>query len=794
MYNCKSLAFAAGLLLICNSLAAQKTDAVINEYAINYPNERIYVHFDNSLYVPGDTVWYKVYTMAGFLPTSFSKNVYIDWSDQSGKVLAHQLLALENATAAAQFVIPENFTGNALFTTAYTKWMLNGDPDFLFRRQLSVVTGTPPKPEERQAIKTSLNFFPEGGYGVSGLGSRLALKATDQWGNPAEVRGIIKDDQQKTIDSFATTHNGMGQLEITAQPGVKYTAEWIAADGKIQRTALPAFKQDGILLKVDNVPGHKKVRISTLPGKQQLYKDYRLLVTMQQRVVYMTTLQFKDNHPFVEINIPVSELPSGIMVVSLLAANWQPVAERISFVYDRNSVLYPGMKIIRRQPEARALNELELLYHDTFPASMSVSVTDAALADTTATDNNIVSSLLLSEELKGRIYDPAYYFSDSSEEIKSNMDLVMLTNGWRNYNWQKIVQRTKPVFQYAPDTTYMVFSGQIRNVPFRIMRKDVGLISFSFKDAKPVERKDLLFKKDGSFTDSSLIIFDTAKLTYRFPMDKTGLVTSDILFFRDKVPAPLSVTPWQQRMPGSKVLPGITVPGYDSLVKQLTILPNVVVKSKAQPALSTADELEQLYAGDLAKNAPGYKYDIENDPGTTGHTNIMNYLLGRVPGLISGRNGPQFMRVSRLNTGEISYFLNDMVTDFENISTIHPSDIAFVKAIPGYYVGAPNGGSSGSILIYTKKDYVAGKMRRKEILVEGYTVTRQFYQPDYSQTTSPAPDNRRTLYWNPNLTRDAASKAYKFAFYNNDHSRRLKVIIEGVNTDGKLIRSEKLIE
>ncbi|SJZ32520.1 hypothetical protein [Sediminibacterium ginsengisoli] len=795
MFHRKSFAFAAVLLLIYGSLAAQKKDAVINEYAVNYPNERIYVHFDNSLYTTGDTVWYKVYAMAGFTPTSFSKNVYMDWSDLSGKVLAHQLLPLENGTAAAQFVIPGTFTGNTLFATAYTRWMLNADSAFLFRRQFPVVTGTPPKPEERQTIRTSLNFFPEGGYGVSGLSSRLAFKATDQWGNPAEVRGVIKDEQGKITDSFTTIHDGMGQFEITAQPGTKYTAEWSAADGRIQRTALPIFRQNGILLKVDNAPGSKKIRITVPQGQQQAYNGHHLLVTMQQQVVYMATLQFKNGSTFIETNIPAGEFPSGIMVVSLLTANWQPVAERITFMYDDSSVLHPGLKSIRKQTDARGLNELELLYNDTFPASISVSVTDAATADSTATDNNIVSSLLLSEELKGRIYNPDYYFSDTTAEVRKNMDLVMLTNGWRNYNWQKIVQGIKPVFEYAPDTTYMVFSGQIRNVPPGVMRNGNGLVSFTFKDAKPVERKDLLFKKDGFFTDSTLILFDTARITYRFPTDKSGMATSDILFFRDRLPAPLTMAPWQQHTPGKKILPRIEMQQNDNFRKDLTLLPNVIVKSRPQPQLSPAEQLEEKYASDIAKSANGYKYDVEADPGIFGYTNILEYLPGRVPGLTYANGELYFMRYTKISgqPDPPAYFVNDILTDKDGIKVINPRQIAFMKVIPGYYVAAPNGGT-GSILIYTKKDYENTSVKRAELVVEGYTVTREFYQPDYSKGSDPAPDNRRTLYWNPNLARDAASKACKIAFYNNDHSRRLKVIIEGVNTDGKLIRVEKMIQ
>ena len=795
MHHRKSLTFAAVLLFLYSGLSAQKSDVIINDYAVNFPNERIYAHFDNSLYAPGDTVWYKIYAMAGFLPTAFSKNVYIDWSDVNGKVLAHQMLPLENATAAAQFAIPENYAGNALFVTAYTKWMLNDDSAFLFRRQLSVATGTPPKPEERQAIRTSLVFFPEGGYGVSGVSSRIAFKATDQWGNPVAVRGTIEDEQQKVTESFVTTHNGMGQFEMTPLPGVKYTATWSGNDGRVQRTVLPAFRQEGIVLKVDNGRDSKKITITTAQDKQRLYEGYHLLVTMQQRVVYLATLQFKDGNSFIETNIPVSEFPSGIMVVSLLTANWQPVAERISFVYDDHSVLRPELKSIRKQLDARGLNELELLYKDTFAASLSVSVTDAGMTDTTATDNNIISSLLLSEELKGQVHDPVYYFSDTTAEVAKNMDLVMLTNGWRNYNWQKIVQRKKLVFEYAPDTTYMVFSGQIRNVPVNAMRNGNGLISFTFKDAKPVERRDLLFKKDGLFADSSLIIFDTVSINYRFPTDKSGSATSDILFFREKLPVPSFIMSWRPHPTGQIKLPWIREQRNDGPGRQLTLLPNVVVKTRQAPQLSPIDQLEEKYAGDLAKNAQGYKLNPESDPGIFGYTDILQYLPGRVPGLELANGELYFSRYNKISgqPGPPAFFVNDILTDKDGIKVINPRQIAFVKAIPGYYVAAPNGGT-GSILIYTKKDYEDSGIKRAGFQIEGYTLAREFYQPDYSKDAGMAPDNRRTLYWNPNLTRDPASDAYKFSFYNNDQSRRLKVIIEGVNTDGKLIRVEKTIE
>ena len=79
-------------------------------------------------------------------------------------------------------------------------------------------------------------------------------------------------------------------------------------------------------------------------------------------------------------------------------------------------------------------------------------------------------------------------------------------------------------------------------------------------------------------------------------------------------------------------------------------------------------------------------------------------------------------------------------------------------------------------------------------LITGYTKYKEFYSPDYTTNQSVETDTRTTLYWNPYLLTNKDSKSVKVEFYNNDITRRFRVVIEGMNENGQLARVEKIVE
>lgn len=66
--------------------------------------------------------------------------------------------------------------------------------------------------------------MPEGGTLVDGLSTNIAFKAINEFGKPADVKGEIKDDNNNTVATFESFHDGMGQLAFTPEPGKKYRA------------------------------------------------------------------------------------------------------------------------------------------------------------------------------------------------------------------------------------------------------------------------------------------------------------------------------------------------------------------------------------------------------------------------------------------------------------------------------------------------------------------------------------------------------------------------------------------
>ena len=80
--------------------------------------------------------------------------------------------------------------------------------------------------------------------------------------------------------------------------------------------------------------------------------------------------------------------------------------------------------------------------------------------------------------------------------------------------------------------------------------------------------------------------------------------------------------------------------------------------------------------------------------------------------------------------------------------------------------------------------------------IHGYSEIKEFYSPDYMR---PDPDHsgddfRTTLYWNPFVYTDKDHRRIILSFYNNDITKRIRVIVEGTNSDGRLTRMEKVFQ
>ena len=105
-----------------DSLAAR-----VERFGTGLPQEKVYLHIDNTCYFVGDTIWYKGYVTRsdkGTL-TDLSKILYVELLTPDGFLVERQQLEMPNGTANGAFVLTDSLYAGYYELRAYTRWMLN---------------------------------------------------------------------------------------------------------------------------------------------------------------------------------------------------------------------------------------------------------------------------------------------------------------------------------------------------------------------------------------------------------------------------------------------------------------------------------------------------------------------------------------------------------------------------------------------------------------------------------------------------------------------------------------------
>lgn len=806
---------------ICST--AQSIDSVMSIYNDRYSTEKIYIQTDRIIYKKGETVFYKAYLLNNDYPSDLSKTLYTDWYDETGKLLLQTEAPLLISSAKGSFEIPANYQGTQLHVKAYTRWMLNFDTALIYGRTLTVY-----QPENKTVAKnpaivipinsTQVQLYPEGGFIIEGISGRVAFKATDQLGNPVKIKGIIKNSKEVIIDSFSTLHDGMGVFSLHTEKGETYFFNWVDEHGNTGKKEIAAQKKAGASLQV--LPKNTKAIItierSLNAGKE--FKSMHLLVHNNQTLRYKLDIDMSSKASITK-PIDVSDLPTGIVQCTLFNANWVPVAERIIFVNNQNHFFSSVITVIQKDLSKKGSNQIEINVADTLLTNMSVAVTEASLA--AINGPNIFSDFLLSDEIKGKVYNAAQYFSTNilSDTTSAQLDLVMLTSGYRRFDWEQITKGLLPAIPYPADTNYLQIKGQV--IAKKLLKSKEPLTVNVMLQTKDSVRKMFVLpvKSDGSFDQDNLFFYDTAKLFYSLNTKKnsTGSVKFEGSLMKSEDRKTFFIN--QQIEQSELIIPLNTKasnkePTEDSLffaaqeklqkLSALTTLKTVTVKAKIKTTKQILDDYytRGMYSGEGNNIA----VDVEGDMSSNGR-NIWNYLQSKIPGLIITRHGndpepvPLWYPNSQGEPGVPAILLDEMPISLESVRSLDISSIAYVKAFRPPFLGTMLDGFSGVIALYSKRGYspvYSNKESQQGLetyLLNGYSKFREFIQPDYTNTNSRTePDNRPTLYWNPYLLTDKNNPKSTISFYNNDISKKLCLILEGINADGKMIRVVKVLE
>lgn len=789
--------------LFAQSISKETFTANLEQLGSGFPQEKIYIQFDKPAYAPGETIWYKAYIMSGTFPSLISANLYIDNTDGNGKVLSHNVLPVLQSSAKGSFEIPATYSGSGIHVRAYTKWMLNFDSAFLFDKDIRIIqtkkTAVKPTPV---IPKASIAFFPESGDLIAGVSSKVAFKAMLDNGKPAKVKGNILNSKGETVAELKTMHDGMGYITINAKLNEKYTAKWKDEQGKSYETLLPSVKANGISLEVKLAEGKRNFiikRSETAPANLQ---QVTIVATMDQHLVYMANVTLAET-PAVGGAIPISQLPTGILQITVFDSGWVAVAERITFINNDEYHFEPEVGFAALGTGKRGKNVLVVNVPDTIMANLSVAVTDAGIGiDST---DNIISKLLLTGDIKGNVYKPAHYFENTNDSLQEQLDLVMLTNGWRRIKWDDLIAGKTPPVKYPNDTSYLTLAGKVFGTSSADMRQS-GLLFLILDHAKDSSKTPLqiTLNKDGSFSDPNVILFDTTRIYYQFAGNSNMVNSTEVIFNNGMISSPgkiyfdkntsryfidsaaenRSLFFANEQASVAKLIEGATLQGV-----------TVTTKAKSRDQILDETYTSGLFSGGQAKG-----FDIENDVSATALTDVLTYLKGRVAGLqITGSSTPGASMSASWRGSTPAFYLNEFPVQIDQLINTSMSDIAYVKVFSPPFFGAFGGGAGGAIAVYTKKGGGQPAPKAKGMpskLVIGYAPEKEFYSPNYGtfDQRNQYEDVRSTLYWNPMVVTSAKNHTIRLPFYNNDFSSSFRVIVEGVDSNGRLVHIEKVIE
>ncbi|MDO5523620.1 MAG: TonB-dependent receptor [Bacteroidia bacterium] len=626
-----------------------------------------------------------------------------------------------------------------------------------------------------------VSFFPEGGDLVPDAISQVAFKALNPGGFGENISGTVFNSRDEEIVSFKSFHLGMGFFNMIPRLNETYYVVCQNENGISKRFNLPPANIRANSLSTRLIGS--RLLVSVRSGNAAAKDSLSLLIHHNGKVLYLEP--FNLAHEFYAI--PSNDLPTGILNFLLLDSRMDVISERMLFNVDYKNLVNPEIESSkpaykRREPVSLKLNLPESISTTTL-ASIAVSVTDmnTVVQDTTY---NILSSLLLSSELRGHIESPASYLNQNSVN-RYALDALMMTQGWRRYNIPQVLKgEIETPGSFEPEPAQEITGraerlfGSLKEGEISLMASLDSLVSTEITQADDKGRFSFFveYPEGTSITIQSL--------------SSRGGRNNQINIHQQTFPGVLNTS-----IPSRASFISRNNPNQDAYLEKANEdytqkfgIRTILLDELTVTAKSLERYKESSFYSPLSATGVYTAEDIEKMG-----VNSLRSLLYRQPGIIVGSTmvtttrstqTPVLFVIDNMTFEDFSDRLDDIdVSSIDNIFVV--KDNSFM---PGYY---PN--TNGAVVITTKTGFV--QKPRKSLNIDriiplGYQQTAEFYSPKYEtpeQKEASTPDLRTTIYWKPNVL-IISEQDTLIEFYSADTPTTYQVIGEGVGNNGELIR------
>ncbi|MEC3875326.1 hypothetical protein [Chryseobacterium salviniae] len=784
----KKIIFLLSMLIISCSLQAQgKAEKAIEIFSEKYPQEKIHLILNKNSYVAGENLWFKSFVFDGYNLSSISTSLFVELYDSNKTQISKKILPLLNGQGSGNFTLPGNLKEGMYYIRAYTAWMSNFSEDFQALRQIAVYNpSSPGKLVLDETSKWTASVFPEGGTFINGINTKFAVRLYSKGITPSDWNGYVVDTENPDVKlaTFKGFDQNVGTFSLTPKTGVKYQVVLSDSKGNRQVVDLPNVADSGINLQVST--GNDAVKFSLKSKNITSGTLYKVIGTINNQLVFKI-----NSEKILEKNysIPPEQLVNGILQLTVFDDKENIVAQRLIFMQpELLKIKKPEIQLSNLDKSPRAPNVFSIAQNENNNA-YTVLIIDGSL-ESSEDDFSLLSTLWLTGDITSKIYKPSQYFT--SNHNPEALDALLISEKWKRFDWQTIMSGTFPIISYKPQP-YITYKGKVTiqgkpapdtelNLLFEIPEYGTKLSQIKTDDK-------------GFFNLKGLIFEDILKLSYqlndaKIPKEQVQVIFQpDYSFIPLKKVLPESNYTLIKRQTGDQLSESVkryiaTKLSQNNIDEKATLIEEVKLKAKKK---DKTKELNEELSSPLFKSMNETVFDFVNDNNSAeGYINILQWLQGRVAGLLLETNMGNYIPKLRGNT--VNIYLNEMKVDPSLVNSIPVSSIAMVKVIKDYFAGS-FGGANGAIAIYTRRGGMTtannseALTKLKQYVLHGFDKEAPFVNPDYNDENfkNISQDLRTTLYWNPYLV-PKQNEPLKIQFFNNDDAKNFKLIIMGFDT------------
>ena len=815
----------------------------IHQFNEIFPQEKVWLEFDNTAYFQGETIWFKAFvTHATTLKRAPSKVLYVELLTPSGIVAEKLKLKVIAGQADGAFSLMDvstrqarekrgvtNYPSGYYEIRAYTQNMLDFPHEASFSRIFPVYTApkhqgkyeeskvvdekepeaTPIRPlTEEPERKVNVSFFPEGGNIVAGLPCNIAFKATGIDGKPLD--GEISFTSSDGTAPAATEHDGMGSFRWIQKKPSSETVRFRDSDGKEHRVSLPKAIRSGYSMIVTGMDD------STMTAKLYRTQDRTedmlgLAVTCRGELIHFDEISFSDS---TDLNIDCSGWPIGVCRMTLYSENGEIFSTR-SLFHNNTSFNAPSINVISdsltHKPFGRQALKLTLTDNQGNPIRdrFCISVRDP-MDYGNGYGDNLMTNLLLSSDLKGYIRDPQWYLASHDAQHRRALDLLTLVQGWERYEWEYTTGQTDFHERHRTEDS-LTLNGWI----------------LSLSKREPV---------DGMHVQSSVIPKDKSRFSrFDYQTDTTGYFGFDLMDFTGEAKTRIILARYNKR--GKIKYPTHTriqldrsdLPSprmYNILEKDLVehngkridpadekkkqednSLPTVIYDSLGilldevdidekrqfidfdtfEVLDAVADTEFEMDKGEFSSDV----YDYLHERGYNFYQPLYFYVHDSQKAYIDQKPFEDPMSIDMMDVKSILVF--DDAAYLKHLSDFMPllNELQRKRGNIDYFIDMETDWTRYRLIdIQVKDEWELSpykdiyNLSKRNTTVDGFSQLVEFYSPEYPNGPVHGDiDTRRTIYWNPNVVTDSTGTA-TVRFYNNSYSRSFQISGAGITASG----------